>query len=194
MIDSCKILTLDGFISCLCEQNYAVLGEGSIDEQLIAWQKIYAEYVTLMEDAVLIQAHALRTDITYWQLQYKAITAAVDISKKWRDKDIIDMLRKKGHDLEFSETNVDAYRKDLDRVITRSGYILTNIANIEHELKTLSQEMGEDDKPLTRIDMMVNIMQFGKFMGFNIDTKTATVEAYAAIRNLYYKQLKELQQ
>ena len=47
MIESCRKLTMDKFIECLVNKNYSVLGKGTDEQLLTAWEKLWSEYLEL---------------------------------------------------------------------------------------------------------------------------------------------------
>ena len=191
--NSCNTLTLSKFITCVCDDDYSVLVEdGSYTNEKIteAWQQVYTEYVTLTENTATIQAMALVDEINYWNLQHKVIVESVNLLKVWRSEELITILKEKGYLFEYSATDLDAYQKDLERVLTRSKTILVQQAERERELATLSKD--NEGKKSTRADFDSNIIVMSKFMGVMINDNETTVARYAAILNLYYKNLDHL--
>lgn len=191
-INTCRKLNLEGYITCLCDHDYSVLGNGTQEELKNAWDEIRHEYNSLMDDVVLRQADYFRTEIIYWELQYKSITVSVGLLRKWYDENVVSGLREKGYYFSFDVNNPEQYNKDLDNTLAQSKSILIHIANTRHELEELSKDVNKDSSPITRAGMLSNIMNFSKFMGYAISLKDTYVDQYAAIRNLYYKELNKI--
>lgn len=192
IIDTCKDLNLEGFISCLCENDFSVLGTGTPEELENAWLTIRREYIHLMEDAVLIQAEAYRTEILYWELRYKSIVVSVNLLRKWYDESVVKGLKDHGYIFDYDINDQEKYNKDLDSILTQAKSILIHIANTRHELEELSKDVSKESTPITRIGMLSNIMNFSKFMGFSISLKDTYLDQYIAIRNLYCKELNKI--
>jgi hypothetical protein len=190
MITACKDLMLKDFITCVCDNDYTVLGEGTGDEQAEAWRKIRTEYAQLTEDNTSIQLEALTVELIYWETEILVVTAAVEVLRTWRMPGLLQQLRDKGYDFEFSETDVEAYQKDLSRVLVRLKSIQTQQLNRQHEINQLRAEV--EGGPVQRLDMLHNIVAFSQFLQHHVDENTTTVEKYVAIRNAYYKKLESL--
>lgn len=182
-------IMLDVFITCLCDRDFTALGN-SEEERLQTWSTIKDEYADAVNDTASEQIEALQDEILYWDAQILVIQTAVRSLRLWRDEKNIQMLRDKGYAFSFSETDVEAYNKDLDRVVKQIRSIETAQENRKHELQTLVGDAPEKD--VTREDFINNIVVFSKFQGYAIDEKTTTVSKYIAIRNMYHMHVERM--
>lgn len=182
-------IMLDTFMDCLCDDNYTALGDTD-EERAANWKALQEEYMQLIQDTASDQIQAYEDELFFWETQMVIIESAVNLLRVWRDENAINMLREKGYHYAFSDTDVEAYNKDLDRVLKRLAAVRTQQANRKHELSQITDSMPS--KKPTRSDFMANIVAFSSSLGYNIEETKTSVAKYVAIRNFYHLKLEQL--
>lgn len=96
MITTCYKITVDQFCDCLFEKKYDILGEGTGNELIARWDKIFVEYCDLMNDANYNDAFHLLKDIQALNAKIQIIALCVDYLSLQRDEEIERILYEAG--------------------------------------------------------------------------------------------------
>ena len=176
--------TLDKFIACICDHNYSVLnlpGEKNSDAILrAAWDNIYSEYIDCVKDTEQIYISKLSKDINVLTTKLNLIALVVERLSIKHDADIVAELRKViSVPGDFNPANRDAYKKDLERVVSLSKTLYMQREEKRAEMSRLMPMEGTGKIDHSHFDAL--IVQISKYMKFQINRRQIFVGEFVAM-------------
>ena len=185
MIESCRKLTMDKFIECLVNKNYSVLGEGTDEQLLTAWEKLWSEYLELdKSDQYELILNSLK-DYNYYRSAIASIEIAVYVMEYQYDSKCADVLRKFGFNYDYETKDRLKYFEILNTCKTRIKSFVFSFEMAKNKYLELTENTQRKEIKETDFDNIFASMS--KFMGQIIRPSAIMVTEYIAIKKLMSK-------
>jgi len=167
-------------------------GEHTEDELSEGWQVVYQEYIDLSGTTATDYQSALTAEITLLFFKHTTITEAVELSRKYRFDEIIELLHKEGYNFPFNHNDPEAYHKDLDRVLNRAKSLL--IQREQKEAQLAKMQEGKKDEKITRIYFDNQLNALSIHYKHHINEHEITVSRFVGLLNQFYNDCEKLDQ
>lgn len=184
---SCDTLLLADYIKCQIDNNLDALvieGNPTEAEKLRAWTYITEQYYDLSADKQANYELKLCAEIESLNFKIVAIQEAVEIMRKYRNADLVDMLHKLGFRFPFNHKNEKEYEKDLQRVLSRAKTFVVEVNDRTAQLEKLNEGKAPG-QTVTRAYYDNALATLSKFNSYEINENNITVSRYIAILNVY---------
>lgn len=193
---SCKTLSIAGFKQAHCNNDLSPLiieGTPTPDELKDAWDEIVFEYATLFKNEDSQYLFELSQRISLLKIHIGFVDYAVVLlrakfnSEGNTDHEILNELNTLGYDIQFDESNPQAYIQALNRIVSLCK---TNVFDLEEQEKEYNRlNKTTEGKKQSEEDFDANIMMLSKYQHFPIDEEKVTVYKYAIIFNNYMREM-----
>lgn len=169
------------FLDCLYDDELKVLiisGEADEAELRAAWNKVYLEYCSLMQENSYNEVFDLTVQINWYNARIDLVDRIVVHLKMAFDQVLIDILN--GEDMRL-QCNVKEEDRDgaliakLNRVVSKAKKWLVELEIAEARLEELQSETAE---ATTREDFEDSVLVIGKYNGYHIKKMEITVSEY----------------
>lgn len=185
--NSCTTLPLAIYIRCQLGgdlKELTIEGEPTTEELKTAWQAITQEFFDLSEDKQANYELGLLTQIEILNIKIITIQQSVEILKKYRCDELVDILHKLGYRFPFNIDNEKEYLNDLKRVIDRAKILVIQLKDKQAELAVIAKNKDSSEKVGAKYyDKILSILS--QYMKHHIDEYKTTVSRYAAMLNMY---------
>lgn len=178
-------LTLDKFITCICDGNLSVLVKGDwygLQEGDIidAWESLYAQYIDCIKDKEQQYITRLLKEINLLQTKLDLIQLIVTRLSIEHNQEILDELKKiiavTGN---FIIDDANSYLKDLERVVLNSKRLVVELENKKSEFEKLMPS-----SPAQKVDKQhfeTVIIRVSKHMKFRVNKYEIMVSEFVAM-------------
>jgi len=174
----CRI-TLDIFLDCLFDQEYTKLiieGEPTETELKEAWQKIYLEYLTLMNDNSFNHVFELTTQIQATNAQIVLVNGIIYQLTKGYWKEGVEMLNGIGIPIVINEGD-----PIFPKIKTIEGYAKRWIVDVQIKEKELEGLQQRKAKEVGRYSFYESLSAISRHEGYGVLATQIPVAQYCKI-------------
>jgi hypothetical protein len=191
---SCNKVDLETFLDCLYENDFSGLvidGQPTEEEIKSAWQKIYLEYCTLIQDGQYNEVFELTKDINTTNAKITLVDGIVKHLVVGFDQELVTVLNAFSLRCDLREEDYpDAVIKKLNGVISRAKKWLIGLELNEQKLSLIQSENTEKTTRDYFDDMMLLI---NKYNGYHVRKTELTVTEFCkTIKKLNEQYTREL--
>lgn len=189
----CSELPLSRFIECLCEGKYSVLlieGDATEEQLKEAWDALYNEYLDATAKNGSNDVMTLLNEFDALYYKYAVVEKCVEILRWYNDDRLIAILKERGFNFPFDDSNVEQYLKDLDRVMTRSKKFLVDMEIRRKQLDAIQK--ANSGAKIDRAYFDTILVTLSKFAGYHVNEEVITVSRYVALLNMYINHCKQI--
>lgn len=187
---SCKTLSLSAFIAAYCNDDLSGLiisGNPASSQLKEAWEDIKTEYassiksensseiIELARQIGLLQAHCIYVENAILHLRYKY------------DQDIVNELIIMGYDGNYDPSDVDAYIRQLNRVVSLSKTKVFDLEQLIDQYNSLKKVSS--GKKQTEEEYLGLVYMLSRYQKYPIDRKTTMVDEFICIYNNYITEM-----
>lgn len=176
-------LTLDKFITCLCDSDYTVLilpnATATAQEIVDAWSQIYEQYIDCIQDTEQKHLIKLSREINILTTKLNLINLIIERLNVKHSDEILHALRQLINvPGKFDANDREQYAKDLKVAISLSKMLYVQLQEKEHELgKIMPTKAGKIER--SHFDAL--IINVSKYMKFQINRREITVGEFIAM-------------
>lgn len=182
MYESVHDLPLDLAIDIIVNskvERLVLSGKFEYPELVDQWNKIYSEYIELLEDENQKAIHKAIKDIYVWNFKFERVTLLVNLLGEFYHKEIAQELKRLGYNVELNpEKGLDLYYRNLNSIFNQAKTLLVQIKNREKDLERLKSKNASGVKQ-TEADFQEILITLSQFYGYHIKAKDITLGAFA---------------
>jgi hypothetical protein len=137
LIDDIENLSLDKFISCICEQKLECLvieGSPPQSELLECWANLYSQYLDASEDSETLYIFQLQKEILLLRQKISEVENCIYFLSIIYHQGLVDIIRRNGFAVKLNPQNQTQYQSDINKIKGRLALLKLNLENKEHEL------------------------------------------------------------
>jgi len=138
------------------------------DKPQEVWEKIYEEYKAIDPNNTINKTVRLKRQIDGLTANYRAVRIAVELLKKQKDSELIEMLQSNGYTLTKQNFN-----SDLDTIVRESKALMLQVETLKDELPETTTKGADIFKVLA---------SFSSILGFDFDYNKISVRKYLAVK------------
>jgi hypothetical protein len=176
----CSKLTLDRFLDCLFDDDLGVLiiaGNPTKDELHEAWNKIYLEYCTLMQDKTYNELFEKSKEIITLQAKISLVNGIVQHLCLSYSEELVKMLDRIGlRSKILPEDDGEVLEKKLASVVSRGKKWITQLDIQQGELQKLRKKNENGKGGREYFDDTMSILS--KFMGYHVRESEISVSRF----------------
>lgn len=176
---TCSEVYMTAFIKAIIKQDYSGLiktGSPAPIDVVVAWEKIFDEYLTISDDTHIRQLLALMKDVAILTNKISLIEFIVQKMAEKHHEGFAEQLRAMGFRFQYEDG--PQLKRELEITIVQSKSLLLQLNQSKSELEELRNGEG---KAASEMDYLIQLSELGKFQGYALDPDKLTVTAYCAI-------------
>ena len=173
LYNSCTSLPMQVFIDVQISKDLAVLGDGTQEQLLEAWESIIADYQSLTNDTSSNYLFELRKSIEYLDKRLVILRTILDWLKDRPSEDVAALLSD-----EYGYT----FTGDTEAIWSRAKRELHQLKIKEAELTKLEASPQHEQ---TEMDWINNMGVLSQYQGFKFNAKSETVAEYISLLNRF---------
>jgi hypothetical protein len=184
LYENCKELSLYRFIKIYETDDLGYLiikGYPTIEQLKATWEKIYAEYSSLIKDSHQGYLLSAMKEVAFLGNKLYLIETIVNQLYIAKSDILIGQLRDMGLRIDDNEFGSSRYYQSLQSVITQAKRYIVQMQMRRKELENLKKDSG--DKEEGEYDMMLT--ELSKFQGYRIIPEQTSVSEFCAILNRF---------
>jgi hypothetical protein len=159
------------------------------NELTVIWDKLYSQYIELLEDDTQKAVLKALKDIYLLNFKFERVTILVNLLGEFYHKEIAQELKRLGYNVDLNpEKGLDLYYRNLNSIFNQAKTLLVQIKNREKDLEILKSKNASGKKQ-TLEDFEEILIGLSEFYGYNIKAEEISLGKFALLLKRMKKQI-----